>query len=192
MKGRNQRKPLRKRAEDAMRKGVKPKKVETDRGLQHLVHELEIHEVELKLQNEELRNAQVELATSLDRYTKLYDFAPLAYLTLDKHGTVLDSNFAAANMLGVTKQDLLRTNLSKFITNESQDNWYLHHRAAFLEETAQVYEIGIRRRDGAVLSIRAESIGFGSGKDRQVRMALVDITEQKRVLALEQAARREL
>ena|SRR5215813_7966377 len=97
MKGRNQRKPLRKRAEDAMRKGVKPKKVETDRGLQHLVHELEIHEVELKLQNEELRNAQVELATSLDRYTELYDFAPLAYLTLDKHGTVLDSNFAAAN-----------------------------------------------------------------------------------------------
>src|SRR5262249_16757210 len=168
MKGRNQRKPLRKRAEDAMRKGVKPKKVETDRGLQHLVHELEIHEVELKLQNEELRNTQVELATSLDRYTELYEFAPLAYLTLDKHGTVLDSNFAAPNMLGVTKQDLLRTNLSKFITNESQDNWYLHRRAAFLEEAAQV-EIGIRRRDDAVLSIRAESIGFGSGKDRQVR-----------------------
>src|SRR5262249_47237921 len=77
------------------------------------------------------------------------------------------------------------------ITNESQDNWYLHRRAAFLEEAAQV-EIGIRRRDDAVLSIRAESIGFGSGKDRQVRMALVDISEQKRVLALEQAARREL
>jgi len=95
-------------------------------------------------------------------------------------------------MLGVTKQDLVRTNLSKFITNESQDNWYLHRRAAFLEEAAQVCEIGIRRHDDAVLSIRAESIGFGSGKDRQVRMALVDITEQKRVLALEQAARREL
>jgi len=191
MRGRNERKPLRKRAEDAMRKGVMPRKV-ANWDLQHLIHELEIHEVELTVQNEELRNAQVELAASRDRYTDLYEFAPVAYLTIDMDGKVLQSNLAAAKMLAVTKQGLVRANLSKFVTNESQDNWYLHRRAAFLEEAAQVCEIRIRRRDGTELSVRAESIGFGSGKDRQIRMALVDITEREKVLALEQAARREL
>src|SRR5215469_9846075 len=95
----------------------------TSRGLQRLVHDLEIHQVELNLQNEELRKAQVELAASRDRYTDLYEFAPIAYVTLDKQGRILESNLMAARLLGVERRSLLRANLTKFVSSESQDDW---------------------------------------------------------------------
>src|SRR5215469_15346828 len=73
----------------------------TSRGLQRLVHDLEIHQIELKLQNEELRNAQVELAASRDRYTDLYEFAPVGYITVNNTRKIVNANLAAASMLGI-------------------------------------------------------------------------------------------
>src|SRR5262245_22156544 len=114
--GANRNKALRKRAEETLRKAQRKRPAGTDS--RRLVHELEIHQIELKLQNEELLNAQVELAASRDRYTDLYEFAPLAYITLDKEGRILESNLMAARMLGVERQDLVSANLTKFITSE--------------------------------------------------------------------------
>src|SRR5215831_8907386 len=90
--GVSRRKPLRKRAEETLRSRASQRKIAKDVDLRRVVHELEIHQIELKLQNEELRQAQVELASSRDRYTDLYEFAPLAYVTVDKNGSVLQSN----------------------------------------------------------------------------------------------------
>src|SRR5262245_19819643 len=191
-------KALRKRAEKVLRTGPKSVLGASAKSLKSVIHQLEIHQVELKLQNEELRKAQVELAVSRDRYTDLYEFAPLAYVTLDKQGRILESNLMAARLLGVERRSLLRANLTKFVTSESQDNWYLHRQAAFAEDVLQQCELGIRRDDGALLSVRAESIGSGSGNERHCCTALVDITEKKRaaqereeLLAREQAARQD-
>jgi PAS domain S-box-containing protein len=152
----------------------------------------------LNLQNEELRKAQVELALSRDRYTDLYEFAPIAYVTLDKRGIILEGNLMAGKLLGVERRSLWRTDLAKFITGPSQDDWYLHRRAAFSEDGIQQCELEIRRADGIQLSVRAESIGSGSGSERHCCTALLDVTEKKRaaaereeLLAREQAARRE-
>src|SRR5262249_32989185 len=96
-------------------------------------------------------------------------------------------------------RDMVCANLSKFVVSQSQDDWYLHRQAAFSNETKQVCEIGIRRADGTLLSMRAESIAVGDGPKRHCRTALVDVTERKRVeeereklLASEQTASREL
>jgi PAS domain S-box-containing protein len=166
--------------------------------LRLLVHELEIHQIELKLQNEELRNAQVELAASRDRYTDLYDSAPLAYLTLDKNGRVLESNRMAAEMFGAGQRGLTGAMLTKFIAAESQDDWYLHRQGALSGDPRQVCEIQIRRADGTLRSMRAESIAVGDSEKRYCRTAFVDITERRRaeeereqLLAREQAARGE-
>src|SRR5262249_51875309 len=140
-KGIRRSKPLRKQAEDAMRRKPLKKSVVTNRSLLRLVHELEVYQVELKLQNEELRNTQFELAATRDRYTGLYEFAPLAYMTFDKHGKILESNRMAATILGVEPGKILRTDLTKFIASESQDDWYLHRQAAFSNDTKQVCEI---------------------------------------------------
>src|SRR5215468_12375830 len=162
------RKGLRRRAEDTLRMPSPEKKV-TALGLRHLVHELEIHQVELKVQNEELRNAQLQLAESRDRYSKLYEFAPLAYVTLDRHGRVLEGNRMATRMLGVEPRDLKRASFTKFVTAESQDDWYLHRQAVSSSETTQVCEIRIRSADGSLRSIRVESIAAGDRKERCCR-----------------------
>jgi PAS domain S-box-containing protein len=194
----NCREPLRRRAEKTLLRGSLSKTAVDDDD-SRLVHELEIHQVELKLQNEELRKAQEELLVSRDRYTDLYQFAPLAYVTLNKEGAILEGNLMAARLFGVERQGLVRANLTKFVVSESQDDWYLHRRAALLNETKQVCEIRIRRKDGALLSVRAESIGIGHSKERHCLTALIDITEGKRaedereqLLVREQGARREL
>ena len=173
--GMDGRKGLRRRAEDTLQTRSSEKKV-TARGLPRLVHELEIHQVELKVQNEELRNAQVQLAESRDRYSKLYEFAPLAYVTLDRHGRVLESNRMATRMLGVEPRDLKRTSFTKFVTAESQDDWYLHRQAVSSSETTQVCEIRMRCADGSLRSIRVESIAAGRP---HMLSSFIDLTERK-------------
>src|SRR5215475_7950734 len=196
--GMNGRKGLRRRAEETLRARSSNKKANT-LDLRRLVHELEIHQVELKIQNEELRNAQVQLAESRDRYSELYEFAPLAYVTLDRDGRVLESNQMATKMLGVERRDLMRARFTKFVTAESQDDWYLHRQAVFSSETTQVCEIRTRSADWSLRSIRVESIAAGDRRDWCCRTALIDITERKRaeeereqLLAREQAARKKM
>jgi PAS domain S-box-containing protein len=194
----DRRKGLRRRAEETRRARSSNKKANT-LDLRRLVHELEIHQVELKIQNEERRNAQIQLAESRDRYTELYEFAPLAYVTLDRDGRVLESNQMATKMLGVERRDLMRASFTKFVTPESQDDWYLHRQAVLSSETTQVCEIRTRSADGTLRCIQVDSFAAGGRKDWCCRTALVDITERKRaeeerqqLLAREQAARKKM
>jgi len=151
----------------------------TNEDVQRLVAELEIRQIELQVQNEQLRDAQKELAESCDRYSFLYDFAPVGYVTFDIDGTILESNRTAATMLGVkSPSSLLRSDLSKFVSSESQDAWYLQRRKAFLGDTKPVCEIGMRRADGTRLVVRMEGVLFGPEEHRQCLTALLDITER--------------
>jgi PAS domain S-box-containing protein len=172
---RDGRKGQRRRAEKTLRTRPSKKKVDA-LGLRRLVQELEIHQVELKNQNEELRRAQVQLVESRDRYSELYEFAPLAYVTMDRHGSVLESNRMATQMLGMEPRDLRGARFTKFVTTESQDTFYLHLQAVSSSETTQVCEIRIRSADGSLRSIRVESVSAGRP---QVLSAFIDLTERK-------------
>jgi PAS domain S-box-containing protein len=143
------------------------------------IHDLQVHQIELEMQNEELRNTQIELTESRDRYSDLYEFAPIGYVTLDKDGRILENNLAAAKMLGVERQALLRANISKYIGRESQDDWHLRWRAAISGETKQVFEIAMRRADGTPLLVHVETVVLGAEDDRSWRTALIDITDRK-------------
>src|SRR5512139_1510200 len=99
---------LRRRAEELWRQRAVdqrgPAQPTTDIPLQealNLLHELEVHQIELEMQNEELRRAQEEIAASRARYFDLYELAPVGYLTLDETGRILEANLTAANLLGV-------------------------------------------------------------------------------------------
>src|SRR5215467_340219 len=88
---------------------------------QRLAHELKVHQIELEMQNEELRQSQAELGQSTDRLSNLYDFSPVGYMTLDASGTIVEANLTTAKMLRVTRHELLQKKLHRFVDRGSQD-----------------------------------------------------------------------
>src|SRR5262245_2741579 len=99
------------------------------------------HLIELERQNAELRKSCQELAETRDRYFDLYELAPMGYVTLSKAGEILESNLTAAEMLGIDRAALLHSNLSDFVSRESQGNWYLYQYAVFSLGTKQLCEV---------------------------------------------------
>ena len=84
------------------------------------VHELRVHQIELEMQNEELRRAQIELDVSRERSFDLYDLAPVAYCTVNEHGLILEANIAAATLLGVARSSLVGQRISRFIVKAAR------------------------------------------------------------------------
>jgi len=157
-----------------------------------LVHELRTHQIELELQNEELRRAQTDLALARDRYVHLYDFAPVGYFTLGKKGLITEANLTFTNMLGVERARAAGKRFSAFVDKDSQDVWYLCRQRATATGERQVCEIRMRRRgqQANVLWVSVECVLVASPANDaivQLRCAVSDITGRKR--AEEQTAR---
>lgn len=93
-----------------------------------LLHELRVHQIELELQNEELRRAQLELEISHARFHDLYELAPVGYFMLSEEGLILQANLTAASLLGVARGQLIDQPLTRFIVPEDSDNYYLLRR----------------------------------------------------------------
>ncbi len=146
--------------------------------VQALVHELQVHQMELEIQNEELRRAQLELVESRDRYSILFDSAPVGYITVDADSRIREANLTAGKMLGVERRGLLKRKLSSFVAREALDNWRLHRQAAFAGDTRHSCELAMHSLDGRPLVMRLESMAFGSGPDRRCHIALIDVTDR--------------
>jgi len=105
------------------------------------LHELEVHQVELEMQNEELRVVQRELELWQERYLDLYDQAPVGFVMVDEQGTVLEANLTVATLVGVPRDDLIGAPLTRLVAHDDQDVLYLHWRRLFGEGTAQDFEV---------------------------------------------------
>ena len=147
-----------------------------------LVDELQVHQIELEMQNEELRRAQSELAHSRDRFNDLYDFAPVGYVTLDHDATTIEANLTLATMLGVERQKLVGHNFTRFVARATQDALYLHQRALLDDGQKQTCELLLRRADGTKFFARMETIATTDATTgaRVGRSAIIDITEHIR------------
>jgi PAS domain S-box-containing protein len=170
----------------AQGKGRKPRvpaRSATD--LQALVHELEVHQVELEMQNEELRRAHAEAEDLRARYEDLFDFAPLGYVTLDNLGLIVDANLAAAALLGSDRSSLTRRPLVGLVAPECRAGL-----AGFLSEVRQVpgkksIEARIVTGGGVPIDVAVDAVllwGRGAADDL-LQVALVDVTERRRVEA---------
>ena len=122
---------LRRRAEVIVEQESADLQALTPEQMLGLVHELRVHQIELEMQNENLRHTQTELELARDRYVDLYDFAPVGYMTLSESGVILDANLTVASMLGVERAQLLGRPMTQFIVAEDQDGYYLHRRRLF-------------------------------------------------------------
>ena len=86
-----------------------------------MIHELRVHQIELKMQNEELRRIQEELEEARDRYSHLYDFAPVGYLTVNEKGIVEGANLTFAILMGMERSAVVGKPFGRFIQREDQD-----------------------------------------------------------------------
>jgi PAS domain S-box-containing protein len=113
------------------------------------LHELRVHQIELEMQNEELRRSQEALESSRARYFDLYDLAPVSYFTLSEKGLILEANLTAAGLLGVARGALVTQPLSLFILSEDQDIYYLHCKQLTKTRAPQGFELRMAKKDGA-------------------------------------------
>ncbi len=146
-----------------------------------LIYELHVHQVELEMQNEELRKAQMELEESRNRYQDLFDFAPVGYFVIDEKGLIRRVNLAGAGLLGVERGNLIKTKFSGFISPEFQDSFYFHRKRVIETNTRQFCELKFVKENGMPFFSQLETIVVRDreGKFNQLRTSMTDITERK-------------
>jgi len=149
--------------------------------INELIHELEVHQIELEMQNEELRQAQMDMEAERDKYTDLYNFAPVGYFSISEKGLILDANLMGTTMLGVERGKLTGRYFSQFISKDDQDVFYLHRRKLFKSKMKQTCELKISKKDGAEFYAQLESspVKDEAGNCSSIRFSLSDITERK-------------
>ncbi|NOZ69403.1 MAG: PAS domain S-box protein [Deferribacteres bacterium] len=147
----------------------------------YLIHELQANQIDLEMQNEELRAVQEELEQSSSRYADLYDFAPVGYFTFDEDGLILDVNLTGAELLGTEAVSLIKKPFFLFIDRDDRDAFYLHRRKVLEEKTRQACEIRLKRKNGMQFHARLESIAVqdSTGYHSQCRTAVSDISDRK-------------
>lgn len=145
------------------------------------IHDFEVHQIELELQNTELRNAQAEIEAARHRYFDLYDLAPVGYVTLNSQGGILESNYAAAILLGVSRRGLVKQLITKFIHPEDQATYDTQCKKVAESRLPQVSELRMMGRDQKWLWARLEAtIAKSSTGVSEFRIILTNITERKR------------
>jgi PAS domain S-box-containing protein len=147
------------------------------------LHELQVYQIELEMQNEELRRAQVELDAVRARYFDLYDLAPVGYFSLSEHGLILEVNLTAADLLGVARSALVKQPLSRFILPGDQDIYYRHRKQLLETGEPQVCELRLLRADGTSFWTRltATAVEDGESGEPLFRTVVSDIGDMKRV-----------
>ena len=149
--------------------------------VEKLVHELHTHQIELEMQNEELRRAQDELGASRDRFSDLYDFAPVGYVTIDAKGMILEANLTFADMLGRERRSLLQRPFSDCIIPQDQDAFYQHRRALMESGTQHSFQLRMCKEGSDPFWTGVECVVMegGAGEEIRIRSIVTDITERK-------------
>jgi PAS domain S-box-containing protein len=149
------------------------------RSAQEILHELHVHQIELEMQNDALRLAQIALEKSRDRYVDLYEFAPVSYITLTTSGQIADINLRGATLLGEDREKLHNRRFERFVLAEDQPKWRRYFCRALENGGQKVCELRMQRRNGAPFNgCLSSSLTNDSDGVPELRIALTDITAQ--------------
>src|ERR1035437_3371710 len=145
-----------------------------------LLHELQVHQVELEMQNAELQDARNRMEILLEKYSDLYDFAPVGYFSVDEQGRILEANLMGAVLLGVERSLLINRRLPRFVAPASQPVFEAFLERVFAGTGKQVCEAALLRGDARVGFHGSCAISV-SGPPKWCRVAVSDITSVKQV-----------
>ncbi len=146
-----------------------------------ILHELQVHQIELEMQNDELRRAQLIIEESRDRYVNFYDFSPVGYISLNREGMIDEINLTGATMLGEARNKLLRRRFANFIAAEDRDHWYRYFMNVLRRDDKLTCELAILRDDGSRLPVYLDGLRLSKeNEDPVARIVMSDISERKR------------
>jgi len=179
---------LRARAEERLREGPEQVEHPAPEEAQRLIHELRVHQIELELQNKELRQTEQELAVAHDRYLDLYEYAPVGYLTLSRDGRILQANLTCERLLGCDRSALARQSFSRFVTSDAQDNYHFFFQRLQHANEPQTVELRMTRADDTPFWARldASTQAAASEQETAYRMTLTDVTRVHELQEMEQ------
>ncbi|MBF0606134.1 MAG: PAS domain-containing sensor histidine kinase [Candidatus Magnetobacterium sp. LHC-1] len=154
----------------------------SDIDVRRLVQELQIHQIELEMQNETLRQSQLELEISRARYSDLYDFAPVGYLTIDDRYVVTEANLTATRMLETSRSLMLGRHFSAYVAEDYLKSYYRYLKDVFSSREVMTCELRLVGKGGTDFYAKLEGIvlAFGDGL-RCCRVVISDITGQKKM-----------
>ncbi len=147
-----------------------------------LVHELQVHQIELEMQNEELRRAKLETESVLAKYSDLYDFSPIGLFTLDINRQIIEANLAGATLLDMERGRLINKQFKQFVAPKDHRLFDEFYKSALESAVKQTCELNLIKFEGS--TIRAIIEGTASEdrlrNEKQLRIAIIDITQRKR------------
>jgi PAS domain-containing protein len=150
--------------------------METD--AKKLLHELQVHQIELEMQNEELIDANETAETALKKYTMLYDFAPMGYFTLDQDGSIIDLNFTGAELLRDKRFSLVNANFKLFVSPESKSLFNRFLNKVYLSNVKESCEVMLGYDNNPLCYVYME--GIVTGDDRKCLLSIIDISAFKK------------
>lgn len=170
---------LRRRAEQRLRE----RKTEvippgTEQDTLRLLHELQVHQVELEMQNEELMAARAEVEAGLERYTDLYDFAPVGYFTLGRDGAIRQANITGARLLGIDRSGLVNRRFGLLVSQEDRPAFNAFLERVFAGQAGEACEVVLAREADEPLAVRIEATACEDGQE--CRAVARDVTQRRR------------
>jgi PAS domain S-box-containing protein len=183
---------LRRLAEARLRQGRKVSAAGDQRSAadtQRLLHELQVHQIELEMQNTELEQARDRMEILLEKYTDLYDFAPVGHFSLDQQARIVEVNLTGAALLGVERARLCQRGLPRFVAPASQAIFMAFLKQVFAGPERRVCEVAVRKADGTVFWASVHGVAAISSADSEnwCRLTVSDISPLKQA---EEAQRR--
>ena len=177
---------LRKRAEVALAKRTNQPPEEfaalSPEAAQQLLHDMQVHQIQFEMQNEELSRMKAELDTSRASFLELYEYAPIGYCTLDDSGLIVQVNLRAASMLGFVRKDLSSRALANFVFADDQNIFTRWQHGVSSTRVSQECELRLAPREGALIWVRLQRLAIREGWDAGgVHLVLHDITEHMRL-----------
>ncbi|MHC1730150.1 MAG: ATP-binding protein [Syntrophobacteraceae bacterium] len=172
---------LRNRAEKALEVGGDLSTECSGESMQQLIHELRIHQVELELQNDELRSAHALIEESRMRYADLYDFAPVGYFSFDEQGRIIEVNLTGAKQMGVERAKLIEAPFVSMVIQSDRKEYLSHLKKIFNTRGGDACEVRLKAKAGGECYARLDSIYMESANGTpSCRTSVTDISDKKR------------
>jgi PAS domain S-box-containing protein len=179
---------LRDGAEEQLARSPEPSHNLNEQSPEELIHELQVHQIELETQAEELRKAHLALEESRDKFLDLYEFAPVGYLTLTDKARITEVNLTGVTLLGVERSRLIREPFSKFISEKDSDPWHMFFLNILKLDDKQSCTLTLKRGIGSMFPARLEGVRSSDSSGKTiVSIVLSDITDIWQIEALKKS-----